>query len=117
MVEVVNEIPELKRLQTNTKVDEKFFQDYIQTFKKRIWIGNNPSKLSVDFPNYTYDIPNFYEFKHNLPISSHRKNGKVGFFKNRIKKMCSLDERSRRISFNISNGFTKLKRYNYIYIT
>lgn len=79
MVEVVNAIPELKRLQVNTKVDEKFFQDYIQTFKKRIWIGNNPSKLSVDFPNYTYDIPNFYEFKHNLPISSHRKNGKVGF--------------------------------------
>lgn len=79
MVEVIDKIPELKRLQVNTKVDETFCKYYAQSFKKRIWIGNNPSKLSEDLPNFTFNIPNFYEFKHNLPITSHRKNGKVGF--------------------------------------
>lgn len=79
MSEVVESIPELKRLQFNTKVDVKWYEDYLMTFKKRIWIGNNYSSLFDEFPNYTYNIPNFYEFKNNVPLSTHRENGKVGF--------------------------------------
>lgn len=79
MEEVVDKIEELKRLQFNTKVDAEWYDDYLLTFKKRIWIGNNYTSLFDNFPNYTYNIPNFYEFKNNLPISSHRENGKVGF--------------------------------------
>ena len=32
-----------------------------------------------EYPNYTYNIPNFYEFKNNVPLTTHRENGKVGF--------------------------------------
>ena len=79
MEEVVTKIEELKRLQFNTKVDSDWYNEYLLTFKKRIWVGNNYSSLFDEFPNYTYNIPNFYEFKNNLPITSHRENGKVGF--------------------------------------
>ena len=79
MEEVVTKIEELKRLQFNTKVDSDWYSEYLLTFKKRIWVGNNYSSLFDEFPNYTYNIPNFYEFKNNLPITSHRENGKVGF--------------------------------------
>jgi len=79
MVEVVDSIPELKRLQFNTDVDVEWYDDYLLTFKKRVWIGNNHSSVYDEFPNYTFNIPNFYEFQHNLNITSHRENGKVGF--------------------------------------
>lgn len=79
MVEVVDSIPELKRLQFNTDVDVEWYDDYLLTFKKRVWIGNNYSSVYDEFPNYTFNIPNFYEFQHNLNITSHRENGKVGF--------------------------------------
>jgi len=79
MAEVVDKIEELKRLQFNTKVDVAWYDDYLLTFRKRIWIGNNYTSLFDEFPNYTYNIPNFYEFKNNLQLSSHRENGKVGF--------------------------------------
>ena len=80
MKEVVDSIPELKRLQFNTLVDEKFCDDYIATFKERVWIGNNPSKVIEAYPNYTYKVPNFYEFKHNLPLQNeYIDNGKLGF--------------------------------------
>lgn len=80
MEEVMNKVPELKRLQFNTKVDSYFYNEFLQTFKQRIWIGNNPTKLFDDFPNYTYSIPNFYEFKHNYDLN-HKviDNGKIGF--------------------------------------
>ena len=80
MEEVINKVGELKRLQFNTKVESKFYGEFLQTFKKRIWIGNNPTKLFDDFPNYTYSIPNFYKFKYNYDLN-HKiiDNCKVGF--------------------------------------
>jgi hypothetical protein len=76
---VLSKIPELDLLQLQTNVDEEFYEDFLVTFKKRIWIGNNHSSLLEDFPNYTVTIPNFYEFVHNLPLTSHIDNGKIGF--------------------------------------
>ena len=32
-----------------------------------------------DFPNYTYSVPNFYEFKHNVPYSDDVNNNNIGF--------------------------------------
>ena len=79
MKEVLEEYPELKRLQFNTEVDESFCDDYFETFKERVWIGNNPSKIVDRFPNYTYKVPNYYEFKHNLSLNTNMDNGKLGF--------------------------------------
>ena len=80
MEAVLQTEPELKRLQFNTKVDATFYKEFLQSFKKRIWVGNNPSQLFEDFPNYTYSIPNFYNFKHNLNLN-HKNidNNKIGF--------------------------------------
>jgi hypothetical protein len=79
IVNVLNKIPELNQLQTQTNVDEIFYNEYLSTFKKRVWIGNNYSSLLDDFPNYTWKIPNIYQFKHNITLSSHINNGKIGF--------------------------------------
>lgn len=79
IVNVLNKIPELKQLQTQTNVDEVFYNEYLSTFKKRVWIGNNYSSLLDDFPNYTYRIPNFYQFKHNLNLTTHIDNCRIGF--------------------------------------
>lgn len=80
MTEVVNALPELKRLQFNTLVDENFCDEYIATFKERVWIGNNPSKLIEAFPNYTYKVPNYYEFVNNFELQNEIiDNGKIGF--------------------------------------
>ncbi len=76
---VLDSIPELNLLQTQTNVDVEFYEEYLSTFRKRVWIGNNHSNLLEDFPNYTYTIPNFYKFKHNLPLTTHVDNGKIGF--------------------------------------
>ena len=88
MNETLNSIEELKRLQYNTNVDSKFCDDYFLTFKKRIWIGNNKSDFTLDFPNDTYNIPNFYEFKQNLPLSTNTSNGKVGFASRAESRKC-----------------------------
>ena len=87
MEEVINKVPELKRLQFNTKVDSAFYNDFLQAFTKRIWIGNNPSKLLDDFPNYTYTIPNFYNFKHNIRPSD-EVNNKIGFASRAESRKC-----------------------------
>jgi len=79
IVNVLDKIPELNQLQTQTNIDVEFYEDYLVSFKKRIWVGCNHSTLLDDFPNYTYRIPNFYEFKHNLPLTTHIDNGKIGF--------------------------------------
>lgn len=79
MDDTINAIPELKRLQYNTNVDSKFCSEYYLTFKKRIWIGNNKTDFTKDFPTYTYNIPNYYEFTNNLPLTTHIDNGKIGF--------------------------------------
>ena len=79
ILNVLNKIPELTQIQTQTNIDEKFYHEYLSTFRKRVWIGNNHSSLLDEFPNYTYEIPNFYKFKHNLPLTTHVDNGKIGF--------------------------------------
>jgi len=80
MEEVIKKIPELKRLQFNTKVDSAFYKEFLQSFKKRIWIGNNPTKMMEEFPNYTYNVPNFYKFERNKPLDNESiDNGLVGF--------------------------------------
>lgn len=61
--------------QFNTSVVEEDV-DYLLTHcKKRIWIGNNPSRIFGKFKTDT--IPNFYEFKKNKPLN--KINNKLGF--------------------------------------
>lgn len=88
MDETLDKVVELKRLQYNTNVDAKWCDDYFLTFKRRIWIGLNETSLYKNFPNYTYNLPNYYEFKHNLPLSSHVDNGKVGFASRAESRKC-----------------------------
>lgn len=88
MDETIQKNPELNRLQYNTNVDAKWFDDYIATFKKRIWIGCNPTDMYKEHPNYTYDIPNYYEFTRNNPLSNHIENGKVGFASRAESRKC-----------------------------
>lgn len=70
----LKDLPELSRLQFGTNVDEIWYDEFLTYFKKVIWIGNNPTEFK-----YTHIIPNFYEFKHNLDLSSNIDNGKIGF--------------------------------------
>lgn len=79
MVDVIEKIPETNKLQFNTKVDVNFYDDYLATFKKRVWIGCNETELFKNHPNYTYTIPNFYEFIQNDKISNYVKSGRVGY--------------------------------------
>lgn len=79
ITDVLDKIPELTQLQTQTKVDSEFYDDYLSTFKKRVWIGNNDTSMLKKFPNYTYSIPNYYEFVNNVPLTTHVDNGKIGF--------------------------------------
>lgn len=79
MVSVIDQIPELSLLQLNTKVDPNWFDDLIATYKRRIWIGCNKTEMIEEHPNYTYTVPNFYEFKHNKPLTTHIENGKVAY--------------------------------------
>jgi len=61
--------------QFNTSVVEEDV-DYLLTHcNKRIWIGNNPSRIFGKFKTDT--IPNFYEFKQNKPLN--KINNKLGF--------------------------------------
>ena len=61
--------------QFNTSVVEEDV-DYLLTHcKKRIWIGNNPSRIFNKFVTET--ITNFYEFKQNKPLN--KINNKLGF--------------------------------------
>jgi hypothetical protein len=79
MISVIDKIPELKLLQFNTKVDAEWYDDFLLTFNRRIWIGCNPSQMFDNFPNYSYNVPNFYEFQLNAPLTNHVNNGKVGY--------------------------------------
>ena len=88
MNETLDKIEELKRLQYNTKVDASWYDDYLATWRKRYWIGLNKTNLLEEFPNYTYSLPNFYEFKHNLPLTTHVNNGKVGFASRAESRKC-----------------------------
>ena len=79
MESVMSKLPELERSQYQTKVDADFYDELLMTFKRRIWIGLNHSTVIDKFPNYTYTIPNYYEFKGPAPLTNHCDNGKVGF--------------------------------------
>ena len=79
MKDVSKQLPELDRLQFQTKVDERFYSEFLMTCKRRIWIGLNGSQLLKDLPNYTYTIPNYYEFKGPAQLTTHVNNGSVGF--------------------------------------
>ena len=79
MKSVEKSLPELDRLQFQTKVDERFYSEFLMTCKKRIWIGLNKSQLLDDFPNYTDVIANYYEFKGPAKLTTRVDNGEVGF--------------------------------------
>ena len=108
MNETLDKIEELKRLQYNTKVDATWYDDYLSTWKKRYWIGLNKTKLLDHFPNYTYSIPNFYEFKHNLSLTTHCSNGRVGFASRAESRKClhwlhGLDSLALTSQFDVKN--------------
>ena len=108
MNETLNKIEELKRLQYNTNVDADWYDDYLATWRKRYWIGLNKTSLLEEFPNYTYSIPNFYEFKHNLPLTTHVNNGKVGFASRAESRKClhwlhGLDSLALTSQFDVKN--------------
>lgn len=79
MKEVSEQFPKLDRLEFQTKVDERFYSEFLLTCKRRIWIGLNSSQLLNDLPNYTYRLPNYYEFKGPAVLTTHVDNGSVGF--------------------------------------
>ena len=79
MKAVIKDLPELDRLQFNTDVNEKFYGEFLLTCKRRIWIGLNKSQLIDDFPNYTYYLPNYYEFKGPAALTTRCEHGEVGF--------------------------------------
>jgi len=80
MLQVKVELPELnERVQLGTKVDEKFYTEFLLTCKRRIWIGLNKSKLLSDFPNYTYYLPNYYEFQGPAALTTNVDSGIVAF--------------------------------------
>lgn len=76
---VWKQLPELDRLQFQTKVDEKWYNEFLMTCNRRIWIGLNKSQLLTDFPNYTYILPNYYEFRGPASLTTHVDKGIVGF--------------------------------------
>lgn len=79
MVEVINNIRDIELLQFNTKVDSDYFDDFLQGFHKRIWVGCNPTKMTENIPNFTFNIPNFYEFGPPKKPSQYCDNGEVGY--------------------------------------
>jgi hypothetical protein len=104
MCEIIDNNPEINRLQFGTKVDVEFYDEYLATFKRRIWVGNNPTQMIDEFPNYTYNVPNFYEFKNNLPLTSHIDNGKIGFTSRAESRKC-LHWMNNHKGFVLTNQF------------
>jgi len=76
---VLSKLPEIDRLQSQTKIDLDFYDEFLLTCRRRVWIGINSTEMSERFPNYTYTIPNYYEFRGPAPLSTHYQNGSVGF--------------------------------------
>ena len=79
MNSAIKKLPELYKLQYNTKVDAKFYGEFLMSCKRRIWIGLNDSQLLTDFPNYTYILPNYYEFRGPASLTTNVDKGTVGF--------------------------------------
>ena len=66
------------KIQTSTKVDSNEFYMLLSFCWNIVWIGiSKNSYLFRDFDNIIH-IPNFYEFKHNIPLSN-QFNSDIGF--------------------------------------
>jgi hypothetical protein len=66
------------RTQLSTRVDSEEFIELVSYCDNKVWIGvDKNSKLFDDFDDIIH-IPNFYEFKHNLPLPSNL-NPDIGF--------------------------------------
>ncbi len=76
---VLSKLPDLDHLQVQTKIDLKFYDEFLMTFKRRVWIGLNPTEMTERFPTYTYNIPNYYEFQGPAALSTNYQNGTIGF--------------------------------------
>ena len=80
MKSIINNLPEISKLQLSTNVDEKWYDEFLLTCKRRIWIGlNSKTSLFKNFPNYTYLLPNYYEFRGPASLTTHTSNGVVGY--------------------------------------
>lgn len=79
MVNILDKIPQIHDLQLNTKVDVKFYDEFLQGFQKRVWVGCNPTEMFNTLPNFTFNIPNFYEFIKNGELSKYCDNGRVAY--------------------------------------
>ena len=79
MKSVNKSLPELSQLQFQTKVDEKWYSEFLLTCNRRIWIGLNETQLTKDFSNYTYYLPNYYEFRGPGSLTTRTTEGEVGF--------------------------------------
>jgi len=88
MTSVMKKMPELDRIQLQTKVDVDFYDDFLLTCKRRIWIGLTPTLMKENFPNYTYTIPNYYEFQGPAQLTTHVDNEIVGFASRAESRKC-----------------------------
>lgn len=121
---VEKKLPELKKLQLQTKVDSTYFDAFLSRFKTIIWIGNNDTMLLQKFPQNVLNVPNFYEFKHELPLID-IKNPKIGFASRNETRKCfhwlhahqGLALTNRRDVVNLKDtttfDFTKIKIYQW----
>lgn len=76
---VLSKLPEIDRLQSQTQIDLDFYDEFLLTCRRRVWIGLNKTEMVERFPNYTYTIPNYYEFRGPAPLTTHYQNGHVAF--------------------------------------
>jgi len=71
--------PELQLLQMHDAINVQWADDFLATFRRRIWTGCNKTTLYDEHPNYTYNVPNLYEFKSNAGLTNHIENKKIGY--------------------------------------
>jgi len=80
MKSIINKLPEINKLQLSTNVDENWYDEFLLTCKRRIWIGlDSKTLLFKNFPNYTYLLPNYYEFRGPASLTTTISEGKVAF--------------------------------------
>lgn len=88
MIRVMENNSELSKIQLNTKVDSNWYDQFLLSFTNRVWIGNNYSEVLDEYPINTFKIPNYYEFMHNMILTSHVSNGKIGFASRAESRKC-----------------------------
>ena len=77
-IQVLDQIPEMSKLQVGTKLDFEWQSKILNSSNYIFWIGITNQQLHDDFDG-VINIPNFYEFEHNLDLSDSISNGKVGY--------------------------------------